>query len=590
MRSFSSLRFLSLSALTGLALFIGCGGSESNGHDTDGGADGSIDSSIDSTLDSNTETIGDTVVDTHRPDFSSDAPVVGSNAVDLLLVVDDSSSMSDKQDLFARALPRMLHELTSPSAGRKAIVDLHVGVITTSLGSHGTSACDPSSPHSNDHGHLLPRAGESVASGYAVLPSGSVGPQSCTMPAAASPVGWTSGGDGTALEASTTCVIESAQQDGCGYEETLESTYHFLIDPTPWLKADVDCTFGTGGDACGTNKIIVSGVDSDLLAQRKAFLRESSTLAVIMLSDENDASLKPAQLNWLPWAYAKGAILRGWDNCAKVPDDFEPDSGADFATLHSTYDCKSCFEDAGNPNCSLPWGSGTNVDSDDRNLRAFQQTRRFGFNFLWGRQRYVDGFTENLVPGTDPTTGATVGMANPIFAGGKRLLGNVFVMSIVGVPQGLVQDATGEPLVMSDADWAKIISPDVTLRDAHMIESIAPRAGVPKYAGDRTIDPVNGGDRDVAGGSDLQYACIGARTLGTDATLDCTSSSDLASNPICDAGTKTQPYFKAYPGLRELRVVHDLGGQGVVASICSSSLETALVGLVDHMQPALSSP
>src|SRR5262249_916263 len=151
---------------------------------------------------------------------------------------------------------------------------------------------------------------------------------------------------------------------------------------------------------------------------------------------------------------------------------------------------------------------------------------------------------QSVVPGVDPTTGATVLMPNPLFASG-RSRGNVFVMSIVGVPQGLVQDGSGAPRVLSDDDWAKIISPDVSLRDPHMIGSIAPRPGVPKYAGDRTIDPVNGGDRDVPDGGDLQYACIGALTLSTDATFDCVSGADFAGNPICDASSKTQPYFKA---------------------------------------------
>jgi hypothetical protein len=164
----------------------------------------------------------------------------------------------------------------------------------------------------------------------------------------------------------------------------------------------------------------------------------------------------------------------------------------------------------------------------------------------------------------------------------------VFVMAIVGVPPSLVQDASGAPKTLTDSDWAKIASSDLSLRDPHMIESIAPRTGVPKYAGDRTIDPINGGDRDIADGGDLQYTCIAPRTTTTPG-FECTSPSDLASNPICDVATKGQPYYKAYPGLRELRVTRDLGARGVVASICSTSLESALVGLVDRMQPALAS-
>ena len=92
--------------------------------------------------------------------------------------------------------------------------------------------------------------------------------------------------------------------------------YHFLIEPMPYAKAEVKCTFGISGDACGSNKIEVTGLDEELLAQRKAFLRADSLLAVVVLSDENDASLKPAGLNWLPWGSANAKMLPGWAACA----------------------------------------------------------------------------------------------------------------------------------------------------------------------------------------------------------------------------------------------------------------------------------
>ena len=68
-----------------------------------------------------------------------------------------------------------------------------------------------------------------------------------------------------------------------------------------------------------------------LLEQRAKFLRPDSLLAVVVLSDENDASLKPAGLNWLPWGYGKGQMQRGWAGCDNVPDDFEPETTTDFA-------------------------------------------------------------------------------------------------------------------------------------------------------------------------------------------------------------------------------------------------------------------
>jgi len=418
-------------------------------------------------------------------------------------------------------------------------------------------------------------------------------PVAATCPAivAASPVSWVfdpaadpgatfSGVDGTSsMQSSVSCIIQSAKEDGCGYEETLEAAYRFLIDPAPYVRAEVKCTFGVSGDACGSNKIVVSGVDSELLAQRAAFLRPDSSLVVVVLSDENDASLKPASLNWLPWATVSGKMMRGWAACDGVPDDFEPESAAEYDDLHVAYKCFSCYENAADARCSFPWPTAkVNEDPDGRNLRAFHQVQRFGYNFLWSRNRYVSGFSSASAIGSDGKVAA-----NPVFAGG-RTRGNILFAAIVVVPTALAFDDPSTPKAMSEADWDRIVGPK-GVRDPHMIESIAPRAGIPKFVGNRTIDPMNGGDRDVANGDDLQYACIAKRAIDT-ATDDCTIANADKKNPICGVGG-TQPYFKAYPGLRHLRVARALGPQGFVASICTNSLASTLDALVARIQPML---
>ncbi|GAC1526423.1 MAG: hypothetical protein NVS3B10_24810 [Polyangiales bacterium] len=534
--------------------------------------------------------------------------------VDLLLMVDTSRSMTDAQAELGRRLPQLLAELTAsnvdPATGRpkhRPIADLHVGVITSSLGSYGTSACDEANPHASDHGHLLPRDAALPASGWVqTKDTGDPSPAACPAGiAAATPLGWvfdtTRGAapyvgpaQSTQLQAAVSCVVATAGTDGCGYPNQLESVYHFLIDPAPWETAAVKCTFGAGGDKCGTNKIEVVGVDSALLSQRKAFLRKNSLLTILMLSHENDASLKPAQLNWLPWAYAAGNMQRGWKACANVPDDFEPDTAAEFDQLHNTYGCYSCFERTDDPGgtCTVPWAKvSLNADVDGRADRAFSQVQRFGYNFLWGRQRYVDGFKNPVVPSID-AKGQLVGATNPIYDGGFRTPELVIVAAITGVPKPLVQNGDGTPKALDEAAWAKMISPDPKLRDPHMLAQIAPRTeyGLPRYAGSVAVDEPalggNGGERDIAGGDDLQYACIGKRA--SDArTDDCAGTSPEATNPLCAAGGR-QPYFKAYPALRELRVLHDLGPQAFVASICDDSYAPAIAGLGEKLQAALS--
>ncbi len=534
--------------------------------------------------------------------------VAGVDKLDLLLMVDGSSSMADKQSELSRRVPALIRALTAPTTNAAGdlvprIRDLHVAVISSNLGSYGTAACDVATrgAHQDDRAHVLPRAGENGATAYYVDVAGAE-PKSApcpdATPGAAITWSWSAGagarftGDQGALDAqkAVSCAVQSVHDDGCGYEAQLESIYRFLVDPAPPRTSAVACSVPAGGgESCpATGAITSTGVDAELLAERAQFLRPDSELAVLMLTDENDASLHPTGQYWIPWAATQ--MQRGWAACGAVPDDVEPESGAELAALKGAYGCQSCLQAGTDPaaNCAKPWPApGTDVDGDDRNLRAFHQVQRFGFNFLYGRQRYVDGFTAQKVLGSDGKLAT-----NPIFAGGQRTKDHVFVGAIVGAPKRLVQNADGTPKQpLSDDDWAKLVSADLAARDPHMVESIGPRAAVPLFAGDRAVDGDNGGDRHVASGGDLQYACIGKRSVET-ASTDC-GASGASSNPLCGksaTGAVTQPYFKAYPGLRELRVLRELDRAQVptlAASICADSYASTLDGMFSVIDQAI---
>jgi len=503
--------------------------------------------------------------------------------VDLLIVVDNSSSMKDKQSELGRRIPELIEGLTKPAVdpvtGRVSqVYDVHIGVISSSLGSYGTGACHPAwyGPHNNDRAHLLPRPANSA----------------CAEAAAGKPLAWVVDtkrdpsakfvGDAgaTALQAAASCVVQTVQDDGCGYEATWEAIYRFLADPAPYVSAEVNCalpeTFGSYSCSGG---IEVRGRDDALLKQRKEFLRDDSLLAVIVLSDENDFSAKPEARNWKPWGLPMRGMPRAWGGCANVPDDFEPDGPNGIAELRNKWACRSCEDDPSDPACSVKWPS--TGDLDHWNLRGFHQIQRFGWSSLWSRDRYVDAFQKVQVTGSDGKLAL-----NGVFAGGKRTSDMIVVAGIVGVPQGLVTD--GEtPKTLTDADWEKIASPDLNKRDPHMIESLEPRTkyGLKMYAGDRAIDAVHGGERTITDGGDLQYACIAPRTTTTGGD-DC--GVDAAGNPLC-AGPGVQPYFKAFPGLRHLRILKELGGSGFVSSICAESYRPAIRGITERIRAAIDS-
>ncbi|MBI4701532.1 MAG: hypothetical protein HY744_10290, partial [Deltaproteobacteria bacterium] len=88
--------------------------------------------------------------------------------IDLLLVIDNSRSMADKQRILKEAVPDLVGSLVNPrcvdQSGKPAqsqpqdpaaecpsntwrefdsINDIHIGIISSSIGGHGADACDP---------------------------------------------------------------------------------------------------------------------------------------------------------------------------------------------------------------------------------------------------------------------------------------------------------------------------------------------------------------------------------------------------------------------------------------------------------------
>src|SRR5205814_714130 len=123
--------------------------------------------------------------------------------IDLLFMIDNSISMADKQAILADAVPLLVQRLVTPICVRACakndnctaaqekdgipvggnadamgkcpmgtapefnpIKDIHVGVITSSLGSHGAAGAKDVcvAPEDNDHAHLLGSLRTGVAS------------------------------------------------------------------------------------------------------------------------------------------------------------------------------------------------------------------------------------------------------------------------------------------------------------------------------------------------------------------------------------------------------------------------------------------
>jgi hypothetical protein len=534
--------------------------------------------------------------------------------VDLLIVVDNSIGMADHQAIFADTIPSLIERFAKPdcvdaggvivpqagdecpsgSSRRFPPVDLHVGVVTSSLGSFGSSACSPrlsDDPNRveqfDDRAHLLGSRPRAAALGLDP-------PFLAWAPGAAL--------EGFAEEVGALTAL--AGDVGCGYEAPLEAMYRFLADPDPYEKIELGPCSGGSSVQCAHRV----GVDDVVLGQRQAFLRPDSLLAVALLSDENDCSIRPDGQLYLV-ADPSSSLPQGSSACAQNPNDpcCYPCSG------HVPTGCMA--DPACDENRLIP------RTEDHPNLRCWETKRRFGIDFLHPTERYVRALTA-------PTlckAGATLDIMdcdpadvvpNPLFAGttgGGRGPEDVLFLPIVGVPWqdlALEQDPELHYATGGQIPWDLILgqpqaSPPVPPLDPYMHESTEPRAGTNPVTGfpiepigaGYMASPINGHEWNIIddgfGPDDLQYACVVPLTTPRDCvgedSCECYDSA-ITQNPLCQApdgsyGT-VQYAAKAYPGLRHLEVARGMGERALVGSICARNTTNPLAQDFGH-RPAL---
>ena len=336
----------------------------------------------------------DTVAEVLAPQPTSD------RKVDLLLMVDNSVSMSDKAELLGKTAADLVAGLVDPpcldAAGNRSkapspelicppgqareflpVRDINIAVISSSLGDVGANvAC--AAGERDDQAHSiasLPRGKGHGTNGAGVIEL-------------------RADSDVAAVQLNLQGVIDSVGQAGCGWEMSLESWYRFLVDPFPYARLDrVSCT----GDPAGPPNCVQPATDDDgrvlldntLLEQRAAFLRSDSLLAILMLSDENDCSLQVGGQSWIVAAIDdQRPMFRGSSACDTNPNDA------------CCYSCPlgappNCTAD---PICNADPATGSLQNrlpnaADGQNLRCFEQKRRFGVDFLYPTARYINALT-----------------------------------------------------------------------------------------------------------------------------------------------------------------------------------------------------
>ncbi len=539
--------------------------------------------------------------------FAPNAP----KQLDLLFVIDNSSSMGDKQALLRETIPDLIEMLANPPCVTQSrefvaypkpgevcparaqrvfdpVTDVHIGIITSSLGPQGTIADEiplgcSAVPGEDDRAWLLGRARQELnASTYQGWGFLAWDPSQVAQPPGEQDLGQ--------LVADFQEHVSAVGESGCGFEAPLEAAYRFLIDPDPYeTLTRVPCDDFASSERC----VERVGTDDELLAQRTAFLRPDSVLGVVYLTDEDDCSVRVDGFGYL--TMQSTALPGGTRACEDDPNseccrpcDVAPPTGCE-----TDPDLNGCNDSP----ADIP---------EARPLRCFDQQRRFGVSYLRSTDIYVGGFKNSMVAGRDNNA-----RPNPLFTG-ARTPEDVFLVGIVGVPwQDTATAATREQAsdlelsLGSELDWSLFLpTGSAAASDPFNRQSMSARQGTHPLTGETlggvgTWNSINGHERALLPNDgfddDLQFSCIFQLpeprdcSSGMDpATCDCVVETDDGTeydyangNPVClDPVTRLygtmQHYARAYPAPRILEVLRsvsctstaDCSDRAVVSSIC----------------------
>ena len=217
----------------------------------------------------------------NRTSFTRNIEVTNVDKVDLLFMIDNSGSMREEQDNLIEEIPRLVRVLasgdsTTPADGIQdfpPVTSLHVGVISSDMGSGNQTGVRTCTPGLGDDGILRSSSRIATAPCMASYPSGTFE--------------FMAGGDTNAFAATIGCVANLGT-NGCGFEQQLEASLKALTpaNAEPWTAMGYmpprfyDAASGLrdrlAGHGTGAND---------------GFLRPNSALAIVLVTDEEDCSV-----------------------------------------------------------------------------------------------------------------------------------------------------------------------------------------------------------------------------------------------------------------------------------------------------------
>lgn len=233
---------------------------------------------------------GDSDVDT---DTDTYIKYMSFDGLDMLLVVDNSVSMGEEQQILATGMFSLVNAIADPVHESPAAGDIRIAVTTTDMGlswggepyeeGDGWPGTNPCSASGDNGGFQTYSSGTSIDIEEGVIECREYGSQ-C-------PTGWMCDGIGT--DGIGTCQDPSG--DGTYQSCPSMSGAWAYVD---WENYDEELAFqaacmtqqGTYG--CGWEQQLQAGAAALTRSDQAVFVRENSLLAVIIVSDEMDCSME----------------------------------------------------------------------------------------------------------------------------------------------------------------------------------------------------------------------------------------------------------------------------------------------------------
>ncbi len=225
----------------------------------------------------------------------TDVMIGGFEGVDMLVVVDNSGSMAEEQEILATAFFPLVNSLINPLPGWQwpSVDDVRIAIVTSDMGlSWGGNPYEegdgwpgtPPGSASGDNGVFQTYvSGSTIDIEHDVIP--------CDSSNAQCPTGWTC----SVTETGEIGTCRAPGGDGTGQVcPDMSSTWSEILpgSPNADMAFEVACLADQGTNGCGFEQQLQSAAAALSRPDQEVFVRDDRLLTILVVSDEGDCSME----------------------------------------------------------------------------------------------------------------------------------------------------------------------------------------------------------------------------------------------------------------------------------------------------------